>query len=332
MYVDFLLSLFLLILFFFSKKIATVFNLLDKPTSIKKHKIEIPVIGGIFIWIIISIKLAIDFFNYNNLYSPSNSIFNIYLLSTFFLIVGVIDDKTNLNSILRLILLAIATFIFFNFKFLIPIEILRINEFGELNLVLSSIFITVLCLILYQNAMNMIDGINGSAALSFILLCIYIYLKNNTLDSSIIVLILLSLIIFLIFNLKSLVFLGDGGIYFISSFIGLYLIQISQMQKNIYADEIFLLMILPGVDMLRLFILRIRDKKNPFNGDRNHFHHILTNIYNDKTSLFLILFFQIFPLILKFYFNISSYLIILLWVLVFLSFIFFLKKKNKKKI
>ena len=32
-------------------------------------------------------------------------------------------------------------------------------------------------------------------------------------------------------------------------------------------------MMLPGIDMLRLFLERIL-KKNPFKGDRNHLHHL----------------------------------------------------------
>ena len=41
--------------------------------------------------------------------------------------------------------------------------------------------------------------------------------------------------------------------------------------------------------MLRLFFLRIRDKKNPFSSDRNHFHHFLLDIgLNQNDSVYLI--------------------------------------------
>ena len=36
-------------------------------------------------------------------------------------------------------------------------------------------------------------------------------------------------------------------------------------------------MMVPGVDMFRLFLMRILSKKNPFSPDRNHIHHLLLN-------------------------------------------------------
>ena len=53
-----------------------------------------------------------------------------------------------------------------------------------------------------------------------------------------------------------------------------------------YAEEIFLLLLIPGLDMLRLFIVRIFNKNNPFKGDHNHLHHRLFDKFgNLKTVL-----------------------------------------------
>ena len=38
---------------------------------------------------------------------------------------------------------------------------------------------------------------------------------------------------------------------------------------TISPEEIFLIMSIPGLDMLRLFIYRIINKKNPFSADKN---------------------------------------------------------------
>ena len=47
---------------------------------------------------------------------------------------------------------------------------------------------------------------------------------------------------------------------------------------------------LPGIDMLRLFIERILRRKNPFKGDTNHYHHILIkNIKFSKTTKFTLI-------------------------------------------
>ena len=52
-----------------------------------------------------------------------------------------------------------------------------------------------------------------------------------------------------------------------------------------------MLLWIPGLDMLRVFVLRIRKKRNPFYPDQNHFHHILKKIYNKKFLLPCLLFY-----------------------------------------
>ena len=39
-------------------------------------------------------------------------------------------------------------------------------------------------------------------------------------------------------------------------------------------------MIIPGIDLIRLFITRILKVSHPFKPDRNHLHHILLRKYN----------------------------------------------------
>ena len=44
---------------------------------------------------------------------------------------------------------------------------------------------------------------------------------------------------------------------------------------------------LPGLDMLRLFIERIFKKKDPFDGDKNHLHHYLIKKNSLKKTLLI---------------------------------------------
>merc|ERR1711991_39106 len=113
----------------------------------------------------------------------------------------------------------------------------------------------------------MIDGINGQSGLIFLIILIFL-LKKIGLNYEL--LLLISLItLFIFFNLRNKIFLGDAGVYFLSSFIAFNIILISN--KNlIYSEEIFLIMMLPGLDMFRLFIIRIIKKKNPFKPDSFH--------------------------------------------------------------
>ena len=61
----------------------------------------------------------------------------------------------------------------------------------------------------------------------------------------------------MILNFKNLLFLGDSGIYLLTIILSISLIYEYNVQKNIiYADEIFFLLLFPGVDLLRLTITR----------------------------------------------------------------------------
>ena len=70
----------------------------------------------------------------------------------------------------------------------------------------------MLCVLLFQNAMNMIDGINGQSGLIFLIILLFL-LKKIGLNYELLLLISL-IIIFIFFNLRNKIFLGDAGIYF----------------------------------------------------------------------------------------------------------------------
>ena len=47
-------------------------------------------------------------------------------------------------------------------------------------------------------------------------------------------------------------------------------------------------MMVPGIDMFRLFILRLYNKKNPFSPDREHVHHLLLNKFSNLKTLLIL--------------------------------------------
>ena len=80
---------------------------------------------------------------------------------------------------------------------------------------------------------------------------------------------------FLILNFRSNSFLGDGGAYLISFLLGYFFIKMYNLKIILHADQVVLFMLIPGLDLMRLFIIRILNKKHPFSADRNHLHHLL---------------------------------------------------------
>ena len=95
-----------------------------------------------------------------------------------------------------------------------------------------------------------------------------------------------------ILNFKKKLFLGDSGAFLLSGIIGFIFVNKYNNDPFFYSDEIFILLMVPGIDMLRLFMTRIYNKKNPFKGDLNHMHHLLKKKYENiiKTNFVLSLF------------------------------------------
>ena len=94
-------------------------------------------------------------------------------------------------------------------------------------------------------------------------------------------------------------------------------------------DEIFILMLLPGIDMLRLFVQRIYNRKNPFLGDREHLHHYFLLVYGYKKTICIITLISIFPTFLNIFLN-NKYIIII-FILFFFYLFYFSQKKIYKK-
>ena len=191
-----------------------------------------------------------------------------------------------------------------------------------------SYFFTIFCIILLINALNFYDGINGQSLIFFILVFSYLAFKSPIQSFYIILILICIFILFL--NLKNKIFLGDSGIYTLGSLLVLLLIYEYNFFKTIkFADEIFLLLILPGIDLLRLTCMRIISGKNAFYGDRNHLHHLLLKKYDLlKTNIILSLL-AVFPTILFFIFKLNFFIVISLFTLIYLYLIIKLSNNDK---
>ena len=135
-------------------------------------------------------------------------------------------------------------------------------------------------------------------------------------------------ILFFYCNAKKNIFLGDSGTYFVGLIISLYFIKSYNLNLNILCDEILVIMLLPGLEMARLFIERILNKKNPLLADRNHFHHLLLRYFENKNKDFVILTSSIvYYLLVMIYLIFQSYEIIFFYILTYFIFINYLKRK-----
>ena len=141
----------------------------------------------------------------------------------------------------------------------------------NLNLV-QSLILTIFCILSFQNAMNMIDGINGLSSMIFIIINIFIYYYSfNSTIIEINQILIIFLIVFFMFNMKSKLFFGESGVYIICFFTSL-LIIFSYKKNFVLLDQILLLLLIPGLDMIRVSIFRLRNRLKISNPDNNHIH------------------------------------------------------------
>ena len=148
------LTFFLYFKLFEVSKILNIYDLPDK--NRKLHSKKTPVIAGLLNLIPIILLSAF----YNEYY------FLVFLF--FFTLIGIIDDKYSISPNSRLIYLSLSVLFFciFETKILITeTTFVSINKTIEYKIL--SIPITILCILLLTNALNMIDGINECAHIKF---------------------------------------------------------------------------------------------------------------------------------------------------------------------
>lgn len=199
-------------------------------------------------------------------------------------VVGVYDDFYNANFKLKFFLQIIVAKILIDQGFIIDHfhGVMGLEEIPRLAAQLFTIFVFLVIV----NAINFMDGIDGLAiteTIKLILLVEFFSLQPTPIYLLGMICIFAMLPLYY-FNYKKdyKVFLGDAGSLFLGTLIAAYLFYVlgsEYILKPIYLinKPLFTisLIIYPLVDLLRVFIIRIRNKKSPFSPDQNHLHHLL---------------------------------------------------------
>ena len=332
---EFFLSIFIIILnytiYFKFNIISKKFSFLDKPDGkLKKHLRPVSLIGGSIILLnMYLIIFFIEIFNLQNTIFDHNFLLIFILITSLFYIIGLIDDLKNLSPNKKLFFIILSVILVIYFFPELQIEIVKIsflNKFYYFNFLLSFTFI-ILAFALMANAINMFDGINLQLILFTIFIFILFILKGFM--PIFFMLLLISLFTLSILNYQNRVFLGDSGSYLVSAILGCtFIYQYKNFDNFFFSDEVFVILFIPAIDMLRLFVVRIINKKHPFKGDLNHLHHIVIGFTkNANTTVFITIGLCIIPSILLF-FDVPTYFIIIITSGIYFSMISYLRYKN----
>ncbi|MEI9946189.1 MAG: MraY family glycosyltransferase [Chitinophagaceae bacterium] len=150
--------------------------------------------------------------------------------------------------------------------------------------------LSYLTIIVVINSFNLIDGIDGLAAslgiLTMLVFGTYFFINGHQAYSLLAFALAGSLIAFLIFNHHpAKIFMGDSGslmIGLVNAILVIKFINVATSPSAIVplssAVAIGLsILIVPLLDTLRVFAIRIFSGRSPFTPDRNHIHHLLLN-------------------------------------------------------
>lgn len=325
----FLIIFNLLFLGFYSK-IQKIFNIFDFPDNKrKKQKQKVPITGGLLvilnylILILLNNLLELGIFNYLQI-SKIDWIFLFLFIPMIFYLIGLYDDRYNLKPSVKLLLSLILFYIVIHLDNNYLLNQINIESFGlNISIIKLSIFLTLLCYLLFQHAYNMFDGINlqiGFYSL-FFLLSFFLMTKVNFF-----IILVLPILFFLVLNFKDKSYMGDGGCYFISYFLSIHCVFFYNTEI-ITIEEIFLLMMIPGIDMFRLFAHRLMLGGSPFRPDNRHFHHYLLSKFSYLKANLITMMLIIVPL--PIYLVLNNFLIIVIMTIIIYSFIiYFITKKS----
>ncbi|MGI4876604.1 MAG: MraY family glycosyltransferase [Janthinobacterium lividum] len=190
---------------------------------------------------------------------------------------GLADDRFLLSPRLRL---GIAMLVLLLVVIEAPdfsLSVVRFSGEDEFHILgLGAEALTLLCLVGLLNAVNMADGKNGIVLSLGLTWSIILLFRLPAPMIPILVAVGAALAVLLWFNMRSKLFLGDGGSYAISTIFGLLSIySYNHDFAVVRADDVVLMFAVPVMDTIRLVVARSFQRRSPFSGGRDHLHHYL---------------------------------------------------------
>jgi UDP-N-acetylmuramyl pentapeptide phosphotransferase/UDP-N-acetylglucosamine-1-phosphate transferase len=287
-------------------KISRRKNLMDEPGQRSSHEKKIPNLGGVAIFLAISVSSSIFAYQLFDLYK--------FLFASLIILlyIGVMDDIVSMRAHNKLLAQVIVA------TMLVIGSDVRIRSFfgvfglHELNYFLS-IIISIFTFIILINAFNLIDGIDGLAG-TYAVVCFAMfgisYFRLGEYNYPLVIFstaIIGSVMGFLYYNLSDKakkIFMGDTGsmvVGFLLAFTAMCFLDIFIAKRGIYyyleaAPAIAVgILILPIVDTLNVIIIRIAKKRSPLEADKNHIHHKLLKLgLSHKKATFCIILYFLF--------------------------------------
>lgn len=262
-------------------KLSVIKKLVDVPNERKVNKTPIPNLGGIALFIGVTMGTLLVI--HNNVFTDLRFVLAGMIIMFF---VGVKDDILALSAWKKLVAQIFCALVLTGYgdiRITSLHGLIGIEEIGYIQ----SLAISSLLIVAIINAFNLIDGIDGLAAAIGIIASTFLGILFFSLQhynyASLSFSLAGSLVAFFFFNVfgqKNKIFMGDTGSLILGLLLAVFTIKYNEFTLDGNRDFYYLAPVLslaiisvPLFDMIRLFIVRIINNKSPFAPDINHIHH-----------------------------------------------------------
>ena len=266
---------------------AARLGLMDYPDPRKRHRQPTPLVGGlaIFAGLLVSVSLA----------APLAATTPILLAAAAFALLGLVDDRLDLNGPLRSVAQAglISAFVWASGITVTDLGLgFEIPSHPGISTV--AFLFTVVAILGLVNAFNLIDGLDGLASgLAIISLAgvgLGAMVGGHASHALTVVVLIAPVVVFWLANMGVLgarltTFLGDSGATLLGFLVAVCLIQSSQPGVAVI-DPVFVLwcVAVPVIDTLQVMWNRLRAGRSIFDSDRRHMHYQLVDMGYSTTQ------------------------------------------------
>jgi len=281
------------LLTYFTQKMFVYYKRFDGFNHRSSHNTLATRTGGIGVF---ACLLSVAFYFYFNKIELFD--YSLFIPLGIMFIVGVYDDFYNADFKLKFLLQIIVAKIIIDQGYVITNYhgLFGLYEVPWILAQLSTLFVFLVII----NAINFIDGIDGLAITQVIktIVLIEFFSASTFALTPLSILVVLSLLPLYYFNFKKSqkVFLGDGGSLLLGTIISIYIFYILgneyQFKENFQINKTLfavLVILYPLLDLLRVFILRIKEGKSPFEADLKHLHHKILYLKITKNHFIVVL-------------------------------------------
>ena len=273
------------------RRSARQWGLLDQPGGHKGHRDPTPLGGGVAIWLTTVILLGMGalVIKWGRALLPNplalyvngallrlGDLLVIVGLASVIMIMGLIDDLKDLNWRLRLgIQVGCAT--------ILAATGIHVTLFGPFTHPILGGAVTVLWIVALTNSFNMLDNMDGLAAsvglIAALLFCGAQVAIGRLFAPAVLLVVVGALGGFLVHNhAPARLFMGDAGSNFLGFLLGAMTVVGTFTGPGYSPYSVLaplLVMAVPLYDMTSVILIRLREGRSPFKGDRRHFSHRL---------------------------------------------------------